>query len=384
MGALPTRALKATPPTNILSISDKAKKHWSFQPIVKSAVPQPPDPQQLGVRRRLIHFILDKMLPKGPDTHHRRAEKVTLLRRVTFDLIGLPPSPKEVEDLVSDTSSNASETVVDRLLASPHYGERWGRHWLDAARYADTRGNNGGQRDEHYPYSYIYRDYVIRAFNEDLPYNQFLIQQIAADKLPLSEDKHALAAMGFLTLGNRFNNQANDIIDDRIDTIFKGTMALTVTCARCHDHKFDPIPTKDYYALHGGYFQRFLERNQKEERHYWRRPESHACLPGFLQGIRLRARRRTGKVPLRHWPPFTKAEMIGHSAAYMLALQDFKPPDERRFPLHAFFEKRTPQPCRIGFVLGQLFEKRREQPAISSRVHALGCLYRFERCRIRR
>ena len=152
---------------------------------------------------------------------------------------------------MSDTSSNAYEKVVDRLLASPHYGERWGRHWLDLAHYADTRGANGGQRDEHYPYSYIYRDYVIRAFNEDKPYDQFLIEQIAADKLPLGDDKHALAAMGFITLGNRFNNQQNDIIDDRIDIIFKGTMAMTVTCARCHDHKFDPIPTKDYYALHG-------------------------------------------------------------------------------------------------------------------------------------
>src|SRR5262249_13020806 len=149
--------------------------------------PQPPDPQN-WTQTPVDEFILDKMLPKGL-TPSPRTEKVTLLRRVTFDLIGLPPSPKEVDDFVSDTSSNAYEKVVDRLLASPHYGERWGRHWLDVAHYADTRGVNGGQRDEHYPYSYIYRDYVIRAFNDDKPYNQFLTEQIAADKLPLGEDK---------------------------------------------------------------------------------------------------------------------------------------------------------------------------------------------------
>ena len=116
---------------------------------------------------------------------------------------------------------------MDRLLASPHYGERWGRYWLDLAHFADTRGTQGNNRDERYPYSYTYRDYVIRAFNEDLPYDQFLIEQIAADKLNLGDDKRPLAAMGFLTLGNRFNNQINDIIDDRIDIVGKGTMALT-------------------------------------------------------------------------------------------------------------------------------------------------------------
>ena len=144
-----------------------------------------------------------------------------MLRRATFDLIGLPPTPKEVEDFLADDSPDAFAKVVDRLLASPHYGERWGRHWLDLAHYADTKGT-WQPRTTRYPYAYTYRDYVIRAFNEDLPYDQFLIQQIAADKLPLGDDKRPLAAMGFLTLGNRFNNQINDIIDDRIDIVCQG------------------------------------------------------------------------------------------------------------------------------------------------------------------
>lgn len=295
---------------------DKAKKHWSFQPIVKPAVPQPPDPQHWA-QTPVDEFILDKMLPKGL-TPSPRAEKVTLLRRVTFDLIGLPPTPKEVEDFVSDDSTNAYEKVVDRLLASPHYGERWGRHWLDVAHYADTRGTTGGGRDERYPYSYIYRDYVIRAFNEDLPYDQFLIEQIAADKLPLGEDKHALAAMGFLTLGNRFNNQINDIIDDRLDIIFKGTMALTITCARCHDHKFDPIPTRDYYSLHGVFSSSIEPKEEplletpKNTPAYRDFCKEYAAREGELAKFRFDAGR------------MLKAEMIGKSGAYMLAARDFK------------------------------------------------------------
>jgi len=141
--------------------------------------------------------------------------------------------------------------VIDRLLRSERYGERWGRYWLDLTKYSDTKGRIGQNEDPRYLWSYTYRDWVIRALNEDLPYDQFVLQQIAADKLDLGDDKRTLAAMGFLTLGNRFNNQINDIIDDRIDTTFKATMALTVGCARCHDHKFDPIPTRDYYSLHG-------------------------------------------------------------------------------------------------------------------------------------
>jgi hypothetical protein len=140
---------------------------------------------------------------------------------------------------------------VARLLASPHFGERWGRHWLDTARYSDTAGRGmGGLQSYRYAYAWSYRDYVINAFNEDKPYDRFILEQLAADKLPLGEDKSALAALGFLTVGERFQNK-NDIINDRIDAVTKGFLGLTVACARCHDHKFDSIPMADYYSLHG-------------------------------------------------------------------------------------------------------------------------------------
>ncbi|HTD87471.1 MAG TPA: PSD1 and planctomycete cytochrome C domain-containing protein, partial [Candidatus Binatia bacterium] len=235
----------------------QAKKHWAFQPVVKPTVPAINDP---WIKTPVDAFVLaglkSKTLTPSPP-----ADKLTLLRRATFDLTGLPPTQKEVQDFLEDTSTQAFDAVIDRLLKSERYGERWGRYWLDLAHYADTKGRVGQNEDPRYLWSYTYRDWVIRSFNEDLPYDEFLMQQIAADRLPL-DDKHPLAAMGFLTLGNRLNNQANDIIDDRIDTVFKGTMALTVTCARCHDHKFDPIPTRDYYSLHG-VFNSSIEPKEK-------------------------------------------------------------------------------------------------------------------------
>jgi len=229
------------------TIREKARSHWAFQPLREPAIP-PVKNKRLS-RTPVDNFILAKLEEKGirplPE-----ADKRTLIRRATFDLTGLPPQPGEVEAFLADKSANAFDKVVDRLLESPHYGERWGRHWLDVARYADTKGYVF-EEDRHYPYSYTYRDYVIRSFNEDLPYDEFLKEQIAADLLPLGKDKRALAALGFLTLGRRFVNNINDIIDDRIDVVCRGTMGLTVTCARCHDHKYDPIPTRDYYSLYG-------------------------------------------------------------------------------------------------------------------------------------
>ena len=160
----------------------------------------------------------------------------------------------------SDPSPDAFARVVDELLDSPHYGERWGRYWLDVARYADTRGYLAGGEERRFPFSYTYRDYVIRAFTEDKPYDQFLREQIAADRLVSGDDQSALAALGFLTLGR--SGPRADMIDDRIDVITRGLMALTVTCARCHDHKFDPIPTADYYSL-SGVFQSSQEPEEK-------------------------------------------------------------------------------------------------------------------------
>jgi hypothetical protein len=229
------------------AIAEVRKRHWSFQPVKKLEPPKVKNPAWL--KTPVDAFILAKLEAKG-FTPAKPADRRTLLRRVTFDLIGLPPTPEEVADFEADSSPGAFAKVVDRLLASPHYGERWGRHWLDVARYADTKGYVF-EEERRYPFAYTYRDYVIRAFNEDLPYDQFLVQQLAADRLPLGEDKRPLAAMGYLTLGRRFLNNPHDIIDDRIDVVTRGLLGLTVTCARCHDHKFDPIPTKDYYSLYG-------------------------------------------------------------------------------------------------------------------------------------
>jgi len=230
--------------------ADSSKKHWAWQPISRPAIPEVKDSS--WPKTPVDNFILAKLEEKDLKPNPP-ADKRTLIRRATFDLIGLPPTPQEVDDFVKDDSPDAFAKVVDRLLASPHYGERWGRHWLDVARYSDTKGQVPRQReDPNYPFAWSYRDYVIRSFNEDKPYNVFIIEQIAADKLPATaRNPGNLAALGFLTLGDRFMGMQNDIINDRIDVVTKGFLGLTVSCARCHDHKFDPIPTKDYYSLHG-------------------------------------------------------------------------------------------------------------------------------------
>lgn len=222
-------------------------EHWAFRPVSPSLPPVVN--RREWIRTPIDAFILaeleaDGMSPAPP------ADPRTWIRRVTYDLTGLPPEPDEVDAFLRDPSAAARAEVVDRLLASPHYGERWGRHWLDVARYADTKGYVF-QEERRYPFSYTYRDYVIAAFNADKPYRRFLVEQIAADQVEMGEDRSALAAMGFLTLGRRFLNNRHDIIDDRIDVVTRGTMALTVACARCHDHKFDPISIEDYYALYG-------------------------------------------------------------------------------------------------------------------------------------
>jgi hypothetical protein len=238
----------------VLSMAD-AKGFWSFKkPIEPAAVPE------VGgdwAKTAIDRFVLAKLREKGLEPAPM-ADKRTLIRRAYFDLIGLPPSAEDVEAFERDSSAGAFERVIDRLLASPQFGEKWARHWLDLARYADTKGYVF-QEERRYPYAYTYRDWVISAFNEDMPYDRFLTYQVAADRVvekaeggrQKAEENRHLAAMGFLTLGRRFLNNQNDIIDDRIDVLTRGTMGLTVACARCHDHKFDPIPTADYYSLHG-------------------------------------------------------------------------------------------------------------------------------------
>ena len=250
MGAPDPRKEVATK-SKMSGLTAKAKAHWAYQPVKMPAVPQPKNPQwcKTPVDAFILKKLQDASMVPSPD-----ADRETLLRRVTLDLTGLPPTFAEVSAFIGDTDPKAYEKVVDRLLKSPSYGERWGRHWLDTARYSDTIGGerNAARTTEYrYPDAWTYRDYVIRAFNEDKPYDQFIKEQLAADLLPdKKENDPRLAALGFLTVGERFRN-VNDIINDRIDTVSKGFLAMTVACARCHDHMFDPIPTRDYYALHG-------------------------------------------------------------------------------------------------------------------------------------
>ncbi len=227
----------------------KARAHWAFQPSKDHAIPAVRSPAL--VRTPVDAFLLARLEERGM-SFSPPADRRSLLRRVTADLTGLPASPGEIEAFLADESPDAYEKAVERLLASPHYGERWGRHWLDVARYADTKGYVYADREEsRFVHSYVYRDWVVRAFNEDMPFDRFLLLQLAADQIVPGGEKRDLAAMGYLTVGRRFINNIHDIVDDRIDTVGRGMMALTLACARCHDHKFDPIPTADYYSLYG-------------------------------------------------------------------------------------------------------------------------------------
>lgn len=236
---------------NVDPIAHARANYWALQPVQKQALPTVKD--KAWGQRPIDAFILAKLEMAGV-APSPRADRATLIRRAYFTLIGLPPTFEQVQAFVNDKDPGAWSKVIDELLASPHYGERWARHWMDIARYADTKGYIGVGREIRYPFSYTYRDYLIRALNEDRPYNRFILEQLAADKLEKRgelKDKRNLAAMGFLTVGRRFINREQEIIDDRIDVVSRGLLGLTVACARCHDHKYDPIAAADYYALYG-------------------------------------------------------------------------------------------------------------------------------------
>jgi hypothetical protein len=214
-------------------------RHWAFVPPAESPVPEVR--ARDWIRTPIDAFILAKLEEKGL-TPSAAADPRTLLRRLTYDLTGLPPTAEEVEAF--DGSDEAVVRTVDRLLASPRYGERWARHWMDVARYADTTDGGADARMAH---AGPYRDWVIRQLNEDAPYDRFVREQLASDLVPGGRPE----ALGFLTLGRRFGGNVHDIIDDRLDVIGRGLLGLSIGCARCHDHKFDPIPTADYYSLYG-------------------------------------------------------------------------------------------------------------------------------------
>jgi hypothetical protein len=253
MGAPDPREPKTTAPTTSIDL-EKGRRYWAFQSLVKPAVPKVKNARWSS--QPIDRFLLADM-EKARILPVADADRATLLRRVTLDLTGLPPTPDEIAAFQKDTSRDAYAKVVDRLLASPRFGERWARHWLDVARYADSVGRG---RNYAFPFAWRYRDWVIDAFNLDLPYDRFVRTQIAGDLLPAAdtaERNRNLIATGFLTLGSHDLVEQNpavfrmDVIDEQINATSRAFMGITVGCARCHDHKFDPIPTTDYYAMAG-------------------------------------------------------------------------------------------------------------------------------------
>lgn len=257
-------------PAALFEVTEKQRKWWAFQPVRKPSVPIVRDPKA-DIRNGIDHFILAR-LEKAGLKPTPPADRRTLLRRVTFDLTGLPPAMEEVDAFLKDDSPEAYAKVVDQLLASPAYGQRWARHWLDVVRYADYHDGNPTARN---PVcepleAWRYRDWVVQSFNRDMPYDRFIVHQIAGDLLPPEDGKQpyvdGLIATTFLVNGAWDRGDADkekmvsDMVDDQIDTVGKAFLGLTLGCARCHDHKFDPVSTRDYYALAGIFYStRMLE-----------------------------------------------------------------------------------------------------------------------------
>ncbi len=236
-------------PAEAAPVAHDPSKHWAFQTVTTPVAPVIASTDAAKVRQPLDRFVLAKLKSAGLD-FNPEAPREVVIRRLTLALWGFNPSAEEIAAFVADQDPLATEKLVDRLLAAPAFGERWARHWLDVARYSDTKGYVF-QEERRYPYAYTYRDWVVNAFNQDTPYDQFLRLQLAADQIAKDpENNRDLAALGFLTLGRRFLNSVPDIIDDRIDVVMRGTQGLTMACARCHDHKFDPLPTTEYYSLY--------------------------------------------------------------------------------------------------------------------------------------
>ncbi|MFM7040196.1 MAG: PSD1 and planctomycete cytochrome C domain-containing protein [Planctomycetaceae bacterium] len=227
---------------------ERWRQHWAFQPLAE------PDLSAHDPATSVVDFLIDQKLRAEGLQRSPEASPQVLVRRLAIAVTGLPPEREDVQQGEAAAAAGSWEAwyaaYVDRLLSSPHYGERWGRYWLDLARYADTRGYVF-MEDRDYKDAWRYREWVIRSLNSDMGWDEFVRRQLAADRLPGAENPEQLAAMGFLTLGRRFLNNPHDIIDDRIDLVTRGLLGLTVACARCHDHKYDPIPAADYYSLYG-------------------------------------------------------------------------------------------------------------------------------------
>lgn len=244
------------------------QQHWAFEPFIGQT-------SNLLDGANAIDAITANRLNKVGLSRTAEADRYTLIRRLYFDLIGLPPDPVAIQAFVNDQRPNAYQLLVESLLASPRYGERWGRHWLDVARYGDS---NGGDENHAYPLAHKYRDYVIEAFNRDLPFDKFIVEQLAGDLLPTSDDEatnqRRLTATGYLAIGMKILAEQDpvkkraDIVDEQIDTVGRTFLGLSLGCARCHDHKFDPVPTSDYYALAGIFHSSGVEDRSLPSREY--------------------------------------------------------------------------------------------------------------------
>jgi hypothetical protein len=300
MGAPDPRdgSLPISPAESSIDLTE-ARRFWAFQPPQRQPVPVVQRAE--WVQRPIDAFVLSRLEAAGLRPSPR-ADRRMLARRLSLDLIGLPPSPEEVEAFVRDDSPKAFELLVERLLASPHFGERWARLWLDVSRYAEDQAHIvGNDKSLFYPNAYRYRDWVIAALNDDLPYDRFIKLQLAAD---LMDEPEQLPALGFIGLGPKYyRRNAKEVMaeewEDRVDVVTRGLLGLTVACARCHDHKFDPIPTEDYYALAGVFSstemfnQPFDATKETEKRGQAKNPEEalHIVrdgevrdLPVFLRG----------------------------------------------------------------------------------------------------
>src|SRR5262249_54959802 len=291
-------------PTKALALP--ASKHWAFD-VVRKAEP-PVDPTGWA-EHPIDRFTSAKRQAAGVPPV-AAAEKRVLLRRITFDLIGLPPTPDEVDAFVNDPAPDGFAKVIDRLLASPHYGERWGRHWMDVARYADTAGDNA---DYPIPEVRFYRDYIIDAFNADKPYDQFVREQLAGDILARQGSRRHFAerviATGFLALSRRYATAPYELwhltLEDAIETTGRAFLGLTLGCARCHDHKFDPVTKEDYYALYGIFASTQFPWAGGEEFHSMKKPREHfmPLLPPEEAALQMAAyRQRIGhlEAEVRH------------------------------------------------------------------------------------
>jgi hypothetical protein len=323
-------------------ITDEQRKFWAFQPV--KVVPPPEVKDKAWPRSDLDRYILAALEAKELRPA-KQADKRTLLRRATFDLTGLPPTPEEVDAFLKDESPDAFAKVVDRLLASPAYGERWGRHWLDLVRYADSFDARGLGGEGDIAHAWRYRDWVADAFNRDLPYSEFVRDQIAGDLVPAKDgfNKAGVIATGFLAIGNWGGGDADkeklltDIADDQVDVVSRTFMGLTVACARCHDHKFDPISTADYYGLAGMFFSTHILPDVGPKTNGppmlqipLESPEQAAPRKTYQQRL-ADAEKELKAVTAKHYAEFAKAQQAD-TAKYLLAAWDYRHPADKQAP----------------------------------------------------